>query len=61
MYLCSWTINHGHNELQDFAIIMDDVAEVNAWTAEIQTVDDVYCWAACRILEASEPHWIESR
>jgi hypothetical protein len=60
MYLLAWTINHGQNNLIDHQIIVDEQQAVAQWVDSIQTQADVHCWAACNILEASEPHWMES-
>ena len=57
MYLCAWTINHGENVLTDHYELLNNIEEVDKWKKEIHHV--AHCWAVSKILDASEPHWIE--
>lgn len=57
MYLCAWTINHGENVMTDHYELIDNIGAVDKWKKEIHPV--AHCWAVSKVLDASEPHWIE--
>ena len=57
MYLCAWTINHGENIFTDHYELLNNIDAVEKWKIEIYQA--AHCWSVSKVLEASEPHWIE--
>lgn len=57
MYLCAWTINHGENIFTDHYELLNNIEAMNKWKKGIHQV--AHCWSVSKILDASEPHWVE--
>lgn len=59
MYILSWTVNHGQNNLEDHYILFDSREDAESCVASLMERDDLHCWAVSKVLSASEPHWME--
>ena len=57
MFQLSWTRNRGENNLEDFFTIHETQAEAEKHLEKVWA--DCHCWSICKILKASEPHWVE--
>lgn len=59
MYIFSWTVNHGQDNLEDLYILFDSREDAESCVARWMERDDLHCWAVSEVLSASEPHWVE--
>ena len=60
MYIVSWTVNYGQNNLEDLFLLFETEAEADSFVKEnLYPLDQLYCWAVSKVLSASEPHWME--
>jgi len=64
MYIMSYTINYGENDLRDFYTLHDTLGEARkAYDAELnkdrEGMQTVHCGAVSKVVLATEPHWVE--
>jgi len=60
MYMVSYTLNHGGNNLEDIFVLIEDQAAADHYVKHtLLPLDHLHCWAVSKVLSASEPHWVE--
>jgi len=60
MYIVSWTVNYGENNLEDLFLLFETEDEADSFVKEnLCPLDHLHCWAVSKVLSASEPDWME--
>lgn len=59
MFIVSWTIERSQDDTRDHFILCDTIDEARSEGARLSRSDDVYCWAISKVIDASEPHWMD--
>ena len=60
MYMVSWCAASEEKPHEDFFMVFEDKAKARAKVRALKEQDGVYCWALSVVLDASEPHWVQS-
>ena len=60
MFQLSWSINHGNNNIEDFFTIHDDLLAAKKDCENINSEANLHCWSISKIIDGSEPHWIDT-
>jgi hypothetical protein len=60
MYILAWSINHGDNDIEDFFILCHTQREAEMELETMQAcVDGLHCAAIAKVVEATEPQWMD--
>jgi hypothetical protein len=60
MYVLAWSINQGDNDIEDFFILCHTKREAEIELETMQAfVGDLHCAAIAKVVQATEPHWME--
>ena len=61
MILLAWSINNGHNDIEDHFTIHYSLQEALQYLdTSILAEPDLHCWAVSKVTHASDPHWVEN-